>query len=75
MPESFTEAELYAVLSGIIFLTLFALLVKVILVLKDFSRELKYLNCEIRRTSGEERQEWIRQRRRLWLSLIPFVQY
>lgn len=43
--------------------------------LNDFSQELKYLNNEIGRTSGEERQYWIRRRRQLWLSLIPFVKY
>ena len=41
----------------------------------DFSRELKSINMEIQRTSGGERRYWKRQRRRLWLSLIPFVPY
>lgn len=40
-----------------------------------FTRELHYLNSEIHRTFGAERIYWIRQRRRLWLSLIPFVRY
>ena len=40
-----------------------------------FSQELKYLNSEIKRTSGSERAYWIRQRRKLWLSIIPFVKY
>ena len=43
--------------------------------INDFSSELKYLNCEIARTSGDERKHWIRRRRRLWLSWIPFVRY
>ena len=30
---------------------------------------------EIGRTTGAERRHWIRQKRRLWLSLIPFVKY
>ena len=75
MPERFTEAELYSLCNIIIFLILFGLLIKALLVLKDFSQELKYLNCEIRRSTGEERKYWIRQRRRLWLSLLPFVEY
>lgn len=45
------------------------------LVIHSFSKELKYLNCEIRRTSGDERAHWMRRRRQLWLSLIPFVKY
>ena len=40
-----------------------------------FMRELKYVNDEIGRNTGRERQRWIRRRRRLWLSLIPFVKY
>ena len=43
--------------------------------ISNFSRELQYLNCEINRSVGKERKYWLRQRRRLWLSLIPFVKY
>lgn len=41
----------------------------------DFSAELRYVNNEIERTEGSERRYWIRRRKRLWLSLIPFVKY
>lgn len=47
----------------------------VALLVTDFSRELRYLNVEIGRTEGEEREHYLRQRRRLWLSLLPFVNY
>lgn len=50
----------------------FLLLVGVILWIMDFCRELQYVNSEIDRTEGEERQYWIWQRRELWLSLLPF---
>lgn len=62
----------------------FILLIVIILILfnvglacflNDFSFELKRINCEINRTEGDERCHWIRKRRRLWLSLIPFVRY
>lgn len=43
--------------------------------LNEFSMELKYLNNEIRRTRGEDRKHWQRQKRRLWLSLFPFIRY
>lgn len=43
--------------------------------LNDFSSELRYLNNEIGRTDGSERRYWKRQKRRLWLSIIPFVHY
>ena len=45
------------------------------LFINDFSVELRYLNMEIGRTEGAERRYWICKRRRLWLSLIPFVKY
>lgn len=42
-----------------------------------FYRELKYLNSEIDRNKENEREQsrWKRRKRRLWLSLIPFVKY
>ncbi len=40
-----------------------------------FVRELRYLNSEIGRTSGREQRHWKRRRRRLWLSLLPFIRY
>ncbi len=39
----------------------------------SFLPELQRLNTEIQRTSGKERDYYIRKRRKLWLSLIPFV--
>ncbi len=41
----------------------------------DFSIELKYLNNEIQRTRGADRKHWQRQKRKLWLSLLPFFKY
>lgn len=43
--------------------------------ISGFIQELRYLNTEIARTTGEQRRHWLRLRRRLWLSLIPFVRY
>jgi len=40
-----------------------------------FSQELNYINSEIMRSEGQELKYWKKQRRRLWLSLIPFVKY
>lgn len=42
---------------------------------KDFQRELRYINMEIQRNTGRERAHWEKKRRRLLLSLIPFVRY
>ena len=43
--------------------------------LKDFEAELRYLTNEVHRTEGREQKHWIRKRRKLWLSLLPFVRY
>lgn len=41
-----------------------------------FQRELRHLNLRIEQARSErERQHYLRRRRRLWLSLIPFVRY
>jgi len=40
-----------------------------------FMRELRTINIEIGRTEGEDKRHWIRRKRRLWLSIIPFVRY
>ena len=41
----------------------------------EFTRELRFLNREIERTRGSERRYWQRRKRRLWLSILPFVKY
>ena len=41
----------------------------------EFFREMQFLNMEISRNSGELQKMWIQQRRRLLLSMIPFVKY
>ena len=51
------------------------LVVLLVVFLNGFTAELRYLNMEIERTTGKEREHYIEQKRRLWLSLIPFVRY
>ncbi|MBP3706774.1 MAG: hypothetical protein J6J13_05975 [Clostridia bacterium] len=38
----------------------------------DLSRELKYINMEIKRCDGKEKKMWIKRKRRLFLAFIPF---
>lgn len=52
---------------------LFLVLVSVLIKLERFLEDLRYVNMEIRRSSARERKYWRRRRRRLWLSLLPFV--
>lgn len=41
----------------------------------DFRWELKRLKSEIGRTKGREQERWKRKKKKLWLSLLPFVSY
>lgn len=76
MPETNNfDAELYSLIIIIAAFFVIVLLFELAQFINDFSRELRYLNSEIERTTGAERRYYIRQRRRLWLSLIPFVKY
>ena len=75
MVPSGDNALVYAIIGIATFLILIFFLVFMALFLDDFSRELKYLNTEIRRTSGKERKYWKKRKRRLWWSLLPFVKY
>lgn len=40
-----------------------------------FRQELKYINSEIGRNEGREKERWKRRKKRLLLSIIPFVKY
>lgn len=75
MPQTETNNGIY-LLVGIIAVFIFIILLYGLMsFFTEFKHELKYLNCEIARTTGAERKRYIRKRRRLWLSLIPFVKY
>lgn len=69
-----TERTVQATLLGalVIFVVAFVLSIPWML---WFRREWKYLTSEIGRNYGKERERWKRRRRRLLLSIIPFVKY
>ena len=69
------EPEHYWLIAMVAIFFLFLILFGLVSFFNDFRHELRYLNIEIRRTDGAEQRYWIRRRRRLWLSLIPFVKY
>ena len=75
MPIENSDTALYILVGIVAVFFLFILIGRFAMFINDFSHELRYLNNEIGRTEGEEREHWIRQKRRLWLSLIPFVKY
>ena len=70
-PKLDTTTTVMLVLVILIFATL--LIALLVSKLSSFKHDLDIYNMEIARTTGAERQYWKRERRRLWLSLIPFV--
>ena len=66
--DTFTNVLLVIVIAFFAILILVGLTIKI----NKFRHELDYLNCEIGRTEGAEREHWKREKRRLWLSLLPF---
>ena len=63
---------LVAVLGAIVAMILIVYFVQWLIA---FQEELKHVNTEIQRTTGRERERWKRRKRRLFLSIIPFVRY
>lgn len=47
-------------------------LVALIMKINAFLYALECINQEISRTTGEEQSYWKQEKRRLWLSLLPF---
>lgn len=70
-----TDPGLVWLLGLIAVVVLIGLLFSLTRFVTDFSAELRLLNIEINRSEGAEREHYLRQRRRLWLSLLPFVRY
>lgn len=75
MPKTNPDMVLYWLFALLVVFILTLLIIRFAMFLNDFSMELRNLSNEIALTSGAERRYWIKQRRRLWLSLIPFVKY
>lgn len=73
MNENLPVIYLFGGLLGLVLVGV--LLLMVVLGVMDFQKELKHLNLEIGRTSGREQRYWRRRKKRLLLSLIPFVRY
>ena len=70
-----SDASVWFFVGAIAAVVLMGMLAAFVVRLNEFSRELKLLNTEIGRTEGAERRRWLRRRKRLWLSLIPFIKY
>lgn len=71
------DSDLFMIIIAIIIGAIIALLllIEAVVFLQRFSKDLNRINREIQRAAPEERNYWLRKKRRLWLSLIPFVRY
>lgn len=69
------DKALYAFVNAAVVLLFLLLLAVLVSFLHNFFCELKYLNYEIKRTDGSERRCWMQRRKKLLLSLLPFVKY
>lgn len=69
------NSEDYWIIWIIIAFVLLLIFIRTVCFFHDFSKELKYLNMEIARADEDEIDYYLYKRRRLWLSLIPFVKY
>ena len=72
--ETFAQ-ESWIFVGIIVIIILIALLARLFIFFEGFMEEMEFLNSKIYSTTGEERQYWIHEKRKLWLSLIPFVKY
>lgn len=69
------NSEDYWIIWIIVAFVLLLIFIRTVCFFYDFSKELKYLNMEIARADEDEIDYYLYKRRRLWLSLIPFVKY
>lgn len=70
-----SEFILWVIIGAVLLIIVFAMLVKFLLGLNEFSRELNNIEMEIARTSGRERKHWKKRKRRLILSMFTFRKY
>ncbi len=66
---------LYGLMIAVVLFCGAVLLLRLVMWICGFYREWSYVRSEIERVDDEERRYWLTRRRRLWLSLLPFVAY
>lgn len=75
MTQTGNDAGLFVVFLLVSLFLVSMLFVSLIRWVLDFRWELKRLKSEIGRTKGREQERWKRKKKKLWLSLLPFVRY
>ncbi len=72
IPNQQTDTELTFLITIIAIFFAIVLIIYFAASYTRYSRELKYIKTEIRRSSGEEQQYWIKKKRELLLSFLSF---
>ena len=75
MSANSTSVFLYIAIAIIVIFVLGIFAYNTVLFFNKFSITLKYINTEIGRSEGEMKAYWLRRRRKLWLSLLPFLKF
>ena len=75
MPGTNTDIVIYILIGAVIIVVLIPVMIALAGFFNSFSSEWRYLNREINRTEGAERERWKRRKRKLLLSLLPFFRY
>lgn len=70
MPTTDDTTRILLIIIAAIFLALF--LAWFVRKLNIFISDLRYINMEIGRNEGEDREFWIRKKKRLWKIFLPF---
>lgn len=75
MPPSENNSVIFVSIFVIVAVVFITVLINALIRWQTFSFERRRLNNEIQRTHGEEKRHWQRERRRLWLTLLPFTKF
>ncbi len=68
--ESSEDSSLFVLSICILIFFAVFFLIALIIKIKDFLQQYKYINIEIQRNSGAERRYWILRKRQLWNSFF-----
>ncbi|MGN0492012.1 MAG: hypothetical protein ACI4F7_00035 [Acutalibacteraceae bacterium] len=67
------ETDVLSVIAcALLLIAAFLLIIRLVLFAEEFRHKLKIIKMEINRNTGDERLHWQHEKRRLWLSLLPF---
>ena len=70
------DNQMLIICAAVIVAVIFGMaILRLVMWVQWFRKELRYINKEIARTAGEEQQHWRKRKKRLIRSIIPFLGY